>query len=391
MKLRRLTGMVAGLLSLGLLAAGSASAAGPATVHVRVEGTSQTLVNTRATTVAAPVNKDGQPGHDCSGTSALGSLDRATGGEFTADWDAMYNSYIVRSIKGELHTAAPSAAAGEYWSFWLNYRFSDAGLCDAQVQEGDDVLLFPDCFGSTCVNPTPLRISNVPGRPRPGDAAAVKVEEFTATFDPGSSSTVTSAAPSKGATVTAGGRTYTTGDDGTAQVTFDARGEQTVQATKPGHIRTEAVQACVSDGSDGACGTTVPCATSGHDGRCGTTDREAPRARITSIRNGASYARKKAPRTLRGTVTADPSGLSVVKLRLRRRVGRDCTAYDGRRERFRARSCYRNATWFGIGDREDWSYLLPARLARGRYTLDVHAVDRAGNRAPRARVVFRVR
>src|SRR3954452_657449 len=70
MKLRRTTGLVAGLLSLGLLAAGPAVA----TVNVRVEGADQTLVpRTALTTVARAVNKDGQAGHDCTGTSAFGA------------------------------------------------------------------------------------------------------------------------------------------------------------------------------------------------------------------------------------------------------------------------------------------------------------------------------
>ena len=57
---------------------------------------------------------------------------------------------------------------------------------------------------------------------------------------------------------------------------------------------------------------------------------------------------------------------------------------------FRLRGAY-----FAIGDRADWSYLLPARLGRGRYVLDAIAIDGAGNRTPLARgttrVVFTVR
>ena len=51
--------------------------------------------------------------------------------------------------------------------------------------------------------------------------------------------------------------------------------------------------------------------------------------------------------------------------------------------------------YFAIGDRPDWSYLLPARLGQGRYVLDVIAIDKAGNRdrlaRGRSRVVFFVR
>ena len=51
--------------------------------------------------------------------------------------------------------------------------------------------------------------------------------------------------------------------------------------------------------------------------------------------------------------------------------------------------------YFAIGDRADWSYLLPQRLGKGRYVLDAVAIDGAGNRTPLARgttrVVFTVR
>jgi hypothetical protein len=116
--------------------------------------------------------------------------------------------------------------------------------------------------------------------------------------------------------------------------------------------------------------------------------------RLRGIRDGRHYGRRHAPRTLRGTVSADPSGIRRVQIRLKQRSGKQCTAYSGARERWVKRSCWRNAKWFSVGDREAWSYLLPARLTRGRFTLDVRAADRAGNvsslKRGRTRVVFRV-
>ena len=44
-----------------------------------------------------------------------------------------------------------------------------------------------------------------------------------------------------------------------------------------------------------------------------------------------------------------------------------------------------------IGDRADWSYLLPKRLGRGRYVLEAKAIDGAFNRGAAARVRFRVK
>ena len=119
-----------------------------------------------------------------------------------------------------------------------------------------------------------------------------------------------------------------------------------------------------------------------------------PVARIAGIRNGQRFKRKKAPRTLRGTVSPDPSGLKAVKLSLTRSSGGRCQLYSPTKERFRRSRCGRRVN-FSIGDRQDWSYLLPRRLGKGRYVLDVIAVDKLGNRDTlargRNRVVFFVR
>ena len=82
MKLRSPAGLAAGLVSAALLAA-PAAAPGQAPVTVRVEGSTATVLpRTQVTTTTTPVNKDGQPGHDCTGTSAAGALERATGGSW---------------------------------------------------------------------------------------------------------------------------------------------------------------------------------------------------------------------------------------------------------------------------------------------------------------------
>ena len=106
----------------------------------------------------------------------------------------------------------------------------------------------------------------------------------------------------------------------------------------------------------------------------------------------AAAARPRAQ--LRGSFAADPSGIKTVKLRLTKRLGKRCWYFSGRMERFRRTKCGTGA-YFAIGDRADWSYLLPERLTRGRYVLDAIAIDGAGNRTPlergTTRVVFTVR
>jgi hypothetical protein len=383
MKIRRSAGLVAGLLSLGLLASGPAVAAGPANVKVRVEGQSQTLVpRAGVSTFAGTFTKDGNPSHSCPGTSAGGALERATAG----DWSGPYFNnlgYSVFTIKGETHDFN-----GSSWSMWVNYKLAQTGACGTEVQEGDDVLLLPQTDGPN--PPGPLQLI-VPQTARPGEVSEVRVRESGVVRE-NYVDTVTER-PAQGATVAAGGRTATTDAAGVARLTFPT-GPTSVQATKSGYVRSATETVCATTGADGACGTTVPCATSGTDGRCGTADSEAPVVQIAKIRHGWYFSRRHAPRTLQGTVTADPSGLGSVQVRFKRQQGRACAAFDGKQERFRKRSCKRNAAWFAIGDRQDWSYLLPARLRPGRYTLEVIAIDKLGNRSALVRgaskVVFRV-
>ena len=77
-------------------------------------------------------------------------------------------------------------------------------------------------------------------------------------------------------------------------------------------------------------------------------------------------------------MSADPSGIKSVRLAITRRKGDRCWTFAGGRERFVRHRC---GGWksFKIGDRADWSYLLPERLGTGRYTIRVVAIDKAGN------------
>jgi hypothetical protein len=392
----RLLVVLAGGALLGALA-GPAFAAGPADVTVRVEGATQTLVpRTAVHTDTTPVNKDGQPAHTCSGTAAAGALEKATGGDWGGPWfDGL--GYNVQTIKGETH-AYP---APEYFSLWINHRSATEGICGTttELQQGDEVLFFvdrcisdPQTFLCTNAPVLPLELGS-PGRVAPGAPFNVSVVEYAADGTP---------SPVAGATVTGGSEPVTTDAAGIATVTVAVAGPFSMRATKANRAPSASETNCATDGSDGQCGSTVPespvlCATSGSDGRCGSPDREAPRATITGIAEGTSFARGKAPRRLTVTIASDPSGLQVVKLRLTRTDGPHCTYYSGRSERFRVAPCGVNrASWFAVGDREQVDYLLPQALGRGRYVLDVNAVDKAHNRDDARRrggnrVVFHVR
>jgi hypothetical protein len=369
-------GALAALLAAALLAPPAHAA--PANVTVRIEGEAQTLLpRARVTTTDAPVGKPGQP--TCAGTSALGALDRATGGDWSGPYDAGFQTYSLATLKGETHDAATSS----YWAFWINYSYASLGVCGQQVQEGDDLLFVPECYAAGCRPALPLRVSGVPATVAPGVPVTVKVEAYSPPVFP---STTTTVAPAAGATVGFGGGSATTGADGTARIAFSGGGPRSVQATKAGHVRSATETTCVTTGADGHCGTNMPPV---ERPPARPADVTAPTASFSGLGDGRVFGRGRGPRRLSGSVTPDPSGLLSVRLSILRKVGDRCWAFDGASERFRRHRC---GGWrsFRIGDRADWSYLLPRRLGRGRYALRAVAIDRAGNDSA-AQVVIRVR
>jgi hypothetical protein len=364
-----LSGLLAGVALL--VAAPSAFADD---VLVRVEGANETRVPRTGTPIQpGTFTKDGNAAHQCASNSAAGALESVTGGDWSGRWSS-FGDYEIQSIKGERYASNAGDPSGRYWAFWLNYRYATTGACGTPMQAGDEVLFFPDCFGEGCVNPTPLRITSVPASAQPGQAFDVRVIQYDVTFDANFNATTTQA-PAAGATVSAGGRSFTAGADGIARVTVDGRSLAGVRATKDGYVRTATENVCVD------CGPSfVP----------PVRDVSAPAATISGVRRGAVYSRRRAPRLLRGSVSADPSGLHSVKLKLTRRVGKRCSYFSGRRERFVKMRCGRGS-FLRIGDRGDWSYLLPKRLGRGSYVLEVKAIDGAFNRGEATRVRFRVK
>jgi hypothetical protein len=384
---RRFLGLAAVVLAVVPTAPAAA-----APVTVRVEGDSATLVPRVAlTTNATPVNKDGT--NSCSGASAAGALEQATGGDWAGVWDPGFSTYSVDAVKGESHPFK----SGEYWAIFLNNVPAPAGICGFELQTGDELLLAPEPENGTALNP--LVLQNVPASVAPGHAFTVKVTHVKTTYPPPNFDPTTTTEPVAGATVAGGGASATTGADGTAQVTLSARGSSGLRATASGDIRSATEPVCVTDGSDGACGTTAAssCQTAGDDGNCGTKDKRAPRGKIVSIREGQPFGKGKGPRKLSGIVTSDPSGIADVRLRLTRNDRTHCETFDGRSERLvkLSRCGAKRGKWFSAGDREQWSYLLPEKLGPGRYVLDLQVRDKAGNvdtllQRTRTRVVFTV-
>jgi len=367
-------GLVAGL---ALLLAAPGALGAPVTVDLRIEGAQRTLFEGPVTTDVRTFRfTDDATEHRCDGTAGenqgTSPVPAPTRGAVIAEaaerapfstsgqYFASLGSPSFEEIAGERVAFDPST--NRFLAEYKNGQFASSGSCGDTVSGGDDVL-FAYADGSEQL----LELGG-PTAAKPGETATVKV------VDAGNGAPVADAE--------VGGRR--TAADGTAVVgPFGERGDQDFKATKPGAIRSNRLRVCVSDGSDGSCNTTRPGAAPR------VRDSVAPSTRIV-LRNGATYPRRRAPRLLRGSVSADPSGVRVVKLRLTKRASGRCSYFSGRRERFVGTRCGRGS-YFGIGDDANWSYQLPSRLPRGSYVLEAKAVDGAFNAGAPSRVRFRVK
>jgi hypothetical protein len=367
MKHRSAAGL-AGLVLALLLAAPAAAA--PVTVDLRIEGATRTLFEGKVTTDVRDFRFTGDPvAHTCDGTSAnsgpspvpvptrgaaLAEAAERTPFAIAGSWNAQFGAPSFTQVAGE--NVAYDAATDRFLVEIKNGVGSNFGACGDPIQTGDEVVFAYARFGDRV-----LRLSG-PTTAQPETQVSVRVT------DAGNGS------PVQGASV--GGAT--TDADGWATVGPLAAGEHALQAAKTGVIRSNHLRLCVG------CGAAQP----------SPPDTTAPEARIVGIRDGQVFSRRRAPRELRGTVAADPSGLWAVKLRLTRRFKGRCWYFSGSREQFLKRTCGKKHA-FKVGEESEWSYLLPARLPRGRYWLDLYAIDRAFNKTPfrrgANRVAFRVR
>jgi hypothetical protein len=390
--------LVAALLSLLVAAATTVPAAfagAPATVTVRVVGPPpyyEALVPlTKVTTTETPVVKDGNPAHACSGGSAAGALELATAGDWNGPWSTGFNQYEVETIKGVSYPFSTIY----YWSFWLNDKPATTGVCEAQLNSGDSILFFRECFsekGECSVAPSVLSLE-VPSTAEVGRPVTVNVLSHPNAGGAPS--------PAVGATVSGGGVTSAPTDSaGRTTMTFSGDGTYALRATGsqegspavPGEA-----DVCVHEGNDGTCGTLAPQSTSFNQAPASSrvsqgapyTGPYAVVAAVTGLREGLHYSRADAPRVLSGKVAAH-AAVTSISLRLRRTYRGRCWAYSGTRERFVGVRC-RRGSFFQIATGGDsFSYLLPSRLPPGRYVLDVQATDATGNHTALARGSSRI-
>lgn len=212
---------------LALLTASAPAVAGtPATVSVRVEGESSTLlplktVTTNTTPTPAPGN--------CPGTTAAGALQLATEG----NWD--HEAYI-QTILGETHEWTMSDP--RYWAVWINDKYAEEGACTLQLHEGDRLLFLVDRATAPEYNPTvfPLELSGAPTEITQGESATVTVNKY---------STAGVASAASGVAVKGGETTVTTESAGHATVKFNALGTAHLRGTKSGFAPTASVAVCV--------------------------------------------------------------------------------------------------------------------------------------------------
>jgi hypothetical protein len=378
------------LLAVGAAVVPAALAGTPATVTVRVEGLNETLLlPTQVTTTTEPVVKDGKPEDSCTGTSAAGALQLATGGNWNGAWFSGLD-YSVETIEGQSYPFTQPY----YWSFWVNDKPAKEGICETELNSGESVLFFPECFSETSgvcppSPPNPLGIE-APATAEEGKPITVTVTSYAnATGVP---------SPAVGATVAYGGTSAVTDASGHATLSFSSAGNVILRASAPASVRTETT-ICVHAGNDGNCGTqaqSTPGATASTMSTTPAAPYTGPYAlvpKLTSLIEGHTYKRGDAPRVLSGTVLGHTT-ISSISLVLRREYRGRCYAFDGVTTRFVRTRCGTGSP-FKVSSNGQFSYLLPSELAPGRYVLDIDATDAAGNRTVLARgtsrIVFYVR
>lgn len=339
---------------LALVACSAASAA-PTTVQLRVEGSTRTVFEGPVTTDGKTITKGGNTAV-CDGT-----INPANGAPGPTATSALDDGAIQSGVTWDATFFAPDFfltrfgdQASDVWGYAVNYVSPPLGGCQYQVHSGDEVLWAADFFGGPpdYAQKTLLRLDG-PAKAAVGVPTTVRVTDGA------------THAPIAGASV--GGAVTDT--DGAAAVTLGPAGVAQLKAEAPASIRSNALAVCVSQTGTEDCGLPPAGKVVG--------DSAAPRARIGGPRDGRHF--RRGPRLLSGTAS-DDVGVTKVKLALRRHEhGKPCRWWSGTSERFAGRGCSAKV-FFGIDAGSKWSYLLPRRLAPGRYVLDVKAFDRARNR-----------
>jgi hypothetical protein len=371
----------------------STAAAAPVTVHLRVEGSTQTLFDGPITTDAKSLTKDATGSHPCDGTNGgvnatpgptmTGAMDdgaAAAGFTWAATWNAGYQDFFISRIGPDTNTGAP--AYSPYWGYFQNWVATQIGGCQQQVAQGDDVLFAYGDYGQ------PLLQLTAPARAATGESFQVTAQE-----NDGAGHRIAAPGAAVGGT--------TTDASGHATLTFGDAGSHPLKATRSGAIRSNGATVCVYVPGSGDCGTDNAAPVQPPIDQAPppvvqpvAKDTTPPVVRLSSIEPGKVYA--AGPRVLSGEAE-DAGGIAQVFLRLRSTDGGGLTAdsrcrwFSGKRGVFTHRTvpCSK-ARYFRIGTNARFSYLLPAPLRSGHYVLEVKVLDKAYN-AGRSEAAFRVK
>ena len=154
--------LTAASLMLALLAA-SASAA---TVTVRVEGATKTLLPpTQVTVPDSGQIPEAESG--CTWSEHSGPLEAATNGNWS-------RAQFVRMIMGEAYTDDENDRHG--WYSWTGHKYG-GGICFTEIVEGAEILFTASRFDKADYNPDdlPLYLRDVPLRAERGKPFTVSV------------------------------------------------------------------------------------------------------------------------------------------------------------------------------------------------------------------------
>ena len=147
--------------ALALLIAAAActpAAADPVRVNVRVEGKQKTLFEGRVLTDAHPVDAgDGTGSHKCDGTNGganpepgptlLGAFDDAMSLADHFDWRGQYSEDFEDFTIDRVGPDRSDVGAGDYWGQALDFKDTQLGGCQVQLENGDKVLVAYDSYG----------------------------------------------------------------------------------------------------------------------------------------------------------------------------------------------------------------------------------------------------
>lgn len=147
--------LLAALLAPSALASSHArrhgkKAAAKRPVTVRILGPAPTYKLLRLSRVSLTSKAVARYGGSCTGDSAAGALQQATGGRWEGAWSSSFGDYEVTGIEGVRLAFEPGAAANWYWSVWLDGREATAGVCELVPKPGETLLFVPSCYGKSC-------------------------------------------------------------------------------------------------------------------------------------------------------------------------------------------------------------------------------------------------